>query len=952
MTPFLKQVAEHYFAQGNVEQMCFVFPNRRAKSFFKKWLGECVTGAEKPVVAPAMLTMNDFFYRLSGEEQTDRVHLLLELYDQYKQLVPNPESLDEFIFWGDVLLADFDDVDKYLVRAEGLFANVADFKSIQDTYSYLTETQIGAIERFLKHFRDENSVLTVNLQSEEKKDYKVKFLQIWDILYKLYSNFNKALTEKRMSYEGKAYREAVEKLDTVSVADILAETFPQSKSFVFVGLNALSECEKKLMGKMQDAGLAQFCWDYGSKMIKDPANKSSFFMSENVSRFRPAFTPDPEGYGTPEINVLSVPSSIGMAKQLPEILKRLNPEPGIETAIVLPDEGLLIPVLNSIPESIRDLNVTMGYPMGESEFWCLMNDVAALQMHLRLKDGEWYFYHKQVWSIFSNSVFKSVLSEAGEKVVEDVRAGVKYYIPQSELKGDPVLEAIFKPAVTDPAGTTPEAIQEIECYQQDIISCIGPKLKSVPDMAMELDFAREYYQSIAHLRTAELPVLPATYFRLLAQLVGGASVPFQGEPLKGLQIMGPLETRALDFDNIILLSCNEGMFPRRSVSSSFIPPELRKGFELPTYEYQDAVWAYYFYRMLQRASKVWMLFDSRPDSIKGGEESRYIKQLELHFGLKVNRLVVKAPIERGSLDETIPKTQEQIDKLREEGHLSATALQNYLSCQAKFYYGTIEGLKEDEEVSESLDAGTLGRVFHSSMEDLYKGRKYITAEYLDSLLRNEDTVRDTVSKNIRDVLKTFDIEGRNIIFHDVVCEYVKKVLQRDRELLDKYGVDKFQIHGLERFKDDIIGGFKFVGYLDRLDSFAPDQIRVVDYKTGKVTDEDINISEANAEEVVEKLFGEKEQGRPKIALQLYLYDRFIAKEKEYAGKEIVNSIYQTSRLFVKDIEEVRLVPKFTSLMNDALEELLKKLADPAKPWERTQDVKTCEYCDFKMICGR
>lgn len=953
MTPFLQQVARHYYSRGSIESVCFIFPNRRARSFFKKWLGECVAAdGSKPVVAPAMFTMNDFFYRLTAEEPTDRVQLLLELFDQYKQLVPKPEPLDDFIFWGDVLLADFDDVDKYLVRAEGLFANVADFKSIQDTYSYLSQGQIDAIERFLNHFHDGDSALTVDLKSGDDKNYKVKFLQIWDILFKLYANFNAALTEKHMSYEGKVYREIADRLDSESVVDVLAGHLPHCSSFVFVGLNALSECEKKLMGKMRDAGIAQFCWDYRTAMIKDPANKSSFFMADNVVRFPQAFEPDPEGCATPEINVLSVPSSIGMAKQLPDILDRLGGTPGMETAIVLPDEGLLLPVLNSIPGAVTDLNVTMGYPMGESEFWCLMNDVAALQMHLRQKDGEWYFYHKQVWAIFSNSVFKSVLSDSGCETVRAIKKGVKYYIPQDELAGDPVLEAIFRPAVTDPSGNSPEAIQAIECYQQDIVTCIGPRLKDVADMAVELDFARVYHQTVGHLRKIRLPMLPATYFRLLSQLVGGTSVPFQGEPLKGLQIMGPLETRALDFDNVILLSCNEGMFPRRSVSSSFIPPELRKGFGLPTYEYQDAVWAYYFYRLIQRAGKVWMLFDSRAEGLRGGEESRYIKQLELHFGLPVRRFVVKSPIGRGSLDESIPKTREQIDRLRAEGHLSATSMQNYLSCPAKFYYGSVEGLKKDDEVSESLDAGALGTVFHNSMKALYEGKGDITASYLDSLLKDGTPIRDTVAGQIRETLKTFDIEGRNILFQEVVCEYVNKVLQRDRQLMDRYGVDRFHIHLLEESKHDEIGGFRFVGYLDRLDSFTPDQVRIVDYKTGRVTDEDFNITAANAQQVVEKLFGEKEHGRPKIALQLYLYDRFVAKDRRFAGKGIVNSIYQTSRLFVKEVEEVCLVPEFTELMNVALEEKLKELADPGVPWRRTGDARACEYCDFKMICGR
>lgn len=952
MTPFLKQVAAHYFAQGQVERKCFIFPNQRAKSFFKKWLCEEVAASGiGPVVAPVMLTMNDFFYRLAGATGTDRIVLLLELFDRYCELNDKAESLDDFIFWGDVLLSDFDDVDKYLVNASGLFANVSDFKSIQDTYSYLTDEQVAAIKRFLAHFRSDGG-LTVDLGSENEKDVKVKFLRIWDILFKLYTNFNTSLREKGIRYEGQVYREVAEKASREPVVDLLSEQVPECSKFVFVGLNALNECEKLLMSRMRDAGVAEFCWDYSSSMIRDEANKSSMFLSRNIIDFPQASKLDKEGLPTPEINVLSVPSGIGMAKQLPEILRRLpQPAPGLETAIVLPDEGLLLPVLNSIPESIKDLNVTMGYPMGASELWSLMNDVAALQMHLRCKDGKWMFYHRQVWSIFSNAVFKSVITEEGKEVVDKARKGVKYYISQEELAGDPVLELIFKPAVTDTAAKDPAAITAIQDYQQALLAGIGTRLKSIPDMRVEIDFARACYLAIDKLKLRPLPILPATYFRLLGQLISQAAVPFHGEPLKGLQIMGPLETRALDFDNVVILSCNEGMFPRRSVSSSFIPPELRKGFGLPTYEFQDAVWAYYFYRMIQRAGSVWMLFDSRTEGLKGGEESRYIKQLELHFGLPVKRFVVKAPIECGADPGDIKKTEAHLRLIR-EGHLSASSLQNYLSCPAKFYYSSVEKLKEDDEVEESLDAGSIGNVFHETMEILYKGKQYVTAAYLDELLADTDRIKSIVDGQIKEQLHTFEITGRNIIFEDVVCRYVQQALHRDKELLGSYGTDRFRILGIEEHLGETIGNFKFVGIADRIDSFKEGEIRIVDYKTGRVEDDDFLIDESNAAGVVDKLFGPDNNKRPKIALQLYLYDRFVSKDRRFMNMDIVNSIYQTSRLFVNEVENVALNDRFCELMSDRLDGLLSEIEDLERPWTRTGDTKTCEYCDFKMICGR
>ena len=952
MTPFLKQVARHYHAAGNLENRCFIFPNRRAKSFFRKFLAEEVASSGRPVIAPRMLTMDDFFFTVQGAGRTDRVNQLLVLYDCYKALNPNAESLDDFIFWGDVLLSDFDDVDKYLVNPAHIFANVADFKSIQDTYSYLTENQLDAINRFLGHFRG-GGELTVDLGSDA--DYKARFLRIWDILHRLYASFGEALSARGLSYDGMVYRGLADRLDSEPVSDILSSVFPDVGRYVFVGLNALNECEKKVMSRMRDAGLAQFCWDWSSREIKTPHNRSALFLADNVARFPQAFEPDPEGLDRPQVNVLSVPSSIGQAKQIPAILDGFRRDgaavPGIETAIILPDENLLIPVLNSIPEDIRDINVTMGYPMSGSEFWSLMNDVAGLQMHLRRKDGQWLFYHKQVWAVFSNSVFKAVLTDAGRDAVQKIKSSVKYYIPLQDFSGDPALELIFRPAVTDPASADAGQVKAIADYLLSLVAGMASLLSGVDDMALEMDFARDYHQAVTRLSRYQLPVLPSTWFRLLGSLVGGMTVPFQGEPLKGLQIMGPLETRALDFSNLVILSCNEGVFPRRNVSSSFIPPELRKGFGLPSYEYQDAVWAYYFYRMIQRADTVWMLMDSRTEGVRSGEESRYIKQLELDFGFKVNRYVAKSVIGGNTVEDTIEKTAEHIGMLR-KGHLSASSLQNYLACPAKFYYQSVCRLKEEDEVAESLDSGMLGDVFHKTMETLYGPHATVTRSIVKGYLRDAAGIRSRVADLIKEKLNTFEITGRNIIFLDVVCRYVVKALERDIELMDRYGVDGFTLHGTELKVEGVIDGFPFIGFVDRLDSFDPSEVRIVDYKTGAVTDNDFLIDGDNAEKVVEALFGSVNKDRPKIALQLYLYDRFVSGLDVARGRKLVNSIYQTSRLFVNEVQNVSLNEKFCKLMEERLSALLAELADTDVPWSRTQDVKTCGYCDFKTICGR
>lgn len=938
MVAFLKQVAQHYYSEGKMERKCFIFPNRRASVFFRKHVAECVAAARTPMLSPRIYTMNDFFYEVAAASQTDQVHLLLELYECYSELNPSHETLDEFIFWGNVLLSDFNDVDKYMVKAEALFTNVADFREMQDALDYMDDVQLAAIKRFVSHFKTGGR-------------YKEEFLRIWDILLPLYKNFNARLKSRSMCYEGQVYRSLAERLSLESVVDVLSPAFKGVDKFVFVGLNALNECEKRLMSKMRDARIAEFCWDYSSEWIRDLNNKSSFFMADNVIEFPQAFELDTEGLPQTEFNVLSVPSSIAQTKQLPVLLERLGAQ-GMETAVVLADESQLIPVLNSIPEHIRDINVTMGYPLKGSGLWSLMKEIAALQMHIRQKDGKVFFYHKQLWGIFSNSIVKSVIDQEEKTKLAEIRKEARYYVDATEFASYPVLSLIFRPMVLKPNEALPDQIEAIQDYQCELLSSLSALLKPQSDMAMELDYAKEYYLAIARLRSCSLPVLPATYFRLVDSLLVGAAVPFEGEPLKGLQIMGPLETRALDFDNLIILNCNEAIFPRRNVASSFIPPELRRGFSLPSYEYQDAVWAYYFYRMIQRARKVWMLYDSRTEGTRSGEESRYIKQLDMHFGARINRYIAKSALVRIEDSDEIEKREEDIRFLKEKKCLSASALKNYLSCPVKFYYSSIKGLSASEEVMEAMDAKTQGNVFHQTMERLYKTEdNTVSKSYLKALLSSDD-IDNVVRERILFNMGRFELVGRDLVYEDMICRYVRKSIQRDIEWMESRSVDSIRILGLELKKFTNICGFAFIGIIDRLDSICDEEVRVVDYKTGRVADKDFIIDETNAESVVNALFGAKDSERPNIALQLYLYDKIIASLPDLAGKEIINSIYQPARLFTHNVENVRLNRKFVELMDEKLRLTLEELCDTRIPFKKSADTDACSYCDFKTLCGR
>lgn len=970
MTPFLKQVADHYYNAGKIEEKCFVFPNRRSMVWFRKHL--CTAVKDVPLLAPQMLTINDFFSRVSGVPASDRVRLLLELYDSYKALNPKAESLDEFIFWGDVILADFNDVDKYLVDPKQLFANVADFKALQDTFEYLTDTQREAIKGFLSHFNDQSGKLTVDLGTDDP-DVKGRFLQIWNILYLLYVSYNKSLADKGMAYEGMVYRSLAERLKNMSVEDVFQDIFHEGTTFVFVGLNALNECEKTLLRKLRDAGRAEFCWDWSGDMIKDPQNRSSFFMADNVLEFPQAARWDPEGVECPEINVISVASSAGQAKRLPDILRQRTGAPE-ECAVVLPDEGLLKCVLNSIPEEIHDINVTMGLPMNGSLFYTMMADISAIQMHAVRRKDTWLFYHKQVWDLFSSEIFRKAADEKTMEVVAKVKENARYYIPKEELAGTLLMDVIFRPVIMDPKMASTAQIASFAQYQKDVIEVIAPAIADDTSLALELEYAKEYYKCINVLFEIRPEVLPMTYLRLLGQLLSSVSVPFRGEPLKGLQIMGPLETRALDFKDLVIMSANEGVFPRRSVSSSFIPPELRKGFGMPTYEYQDAVWAYYFYRMISRAEKVWMLVDSRTEGLKSGEESRYIKQLEYHFGVPLKRSVVKfGSMKTASLPDIV-KTEEDVARIKDTV-LSATTLQNYLACPAKFYYGTVKGLEAEEEVAESLDYGMFGTVYHDTMRALYTSEeamdpefvfndreprgglngealKTVSQSYIEGWLSRKEDIKAKVKALIMMQLNTIEVSGRNLVVADVIVRYIIKTLQRDLELLKKEGRDSFEILGREIRVAGEFCGQRFKGFIDRLDSFKDGQARVVDYKTGKVLEDDENIHDGNAEEIAEKIFNPDMKNWPKIALQFYIYDMLVQSRPEVRGREICNCVYSTAHLFKEPPVTVPMNRKFYEAVSAKLEAMLAQMYDTSVPFRRTDDEKTCSYCDFRMICGR
>lgn len=975
MTPFLKQVARHYCTGSfDLSRMVFVFPSHRALVFFRKWLGDVVkeTGTG-PLFSPALLSIDDFFGKLSPLKKADNITLLLELYDIYRRQCVNlgqkAELLDDFVFWGDIILTDFSDVDKYRADARDLFRNVSQLKDMQDDYSDLSVEQKEALKRFLGLF-------------EVDGEYKQRFARMWNMLFPIYEEFNSRLEEKGLAYEGMLYRKIADDVEVKGAQAVLNSVFPECDKLVFCGLNALNECEKSIFRRFRDLSLADFCWDYCSGWIKDTSNKSSFFLKDNIRMFPQAF-PLEACDSTPEIEVISVPSSIGQTKVLSRILEDESIPKDERTAILLPDEGLLIPLLNSIPSQVEKINVTMGCPMTSSSFYSLMNDISRLQQNFRLRDAKAAFYYNPVWSITGNNIFDALADDSTKEKVAAMKRSRRYYVGAEELCGTPLLDAIFTPAYTPDADARTQ-IGSIRNYLLNVLDHIGKSIVSgentCTDLSLELDFAMEYSKAVQLLGEKDFDVRPDTYFRLLDRLVSSKSIPFKGEPLTGLQIMGPLEIRALDFDCLFILSSNEAVFPRKSLSPSFIPPLLRRGFSLPTYEYQDAVWAYYFYRMIQRPAKVWMLLDSRTDGLKSGEESRYIKQLEYHFNVPVKRSIAASVPVPAQESTVVPKSPEIIAKLHSKP-FSASAIKDYLSCPVKFYYSFVEGLVPDDEVAETMDASMIGNAYHRVMQRLYGStvRNEISMEYLDGCMRNKEGIRKIVEEEMMKELCSDAIQGRDLVVSGILQKYVISTLERDRDFLVEKKAGSFRILGLETDSYAVFRtepgpdgvDFVFKGRLDRLDSFEDGVVRVVDYKTGKVLDDDVNVNDGNAESIAGKIFDTTFSKRPEIALQFFIYDyllhnaslHLIPKTKDRntigeikagleSGWHMVNSVYSTRKILKEKPAETFENGTFSREMTRRLADLLKEISNPEQPFAPCEDTSRCENCDFRTICAR
>ena len=947
---FLRLVARAYVNHGMpFGKILFVFPNRRSMKFFQKYLGEEYGKLYgKPLFSPQMLTISELFSDISGISQVDPIEAQYILYRNYINLkypqdpfdvAAGKETFDEFLHWGNLILSDFNDIDKYLIDPKQLFTNIHDLKQLDSDYSFLSAGQREAVEMFWRSFLKGGT----NFKKES-------FSSLWGIMHQLYQAFRDELRSKGLGYEGMIYREVAEN--------------PSDNGYdnmVFIGFNAPNKCEKSLMKWLKEQGKGDFYWDFYGPMVTDANNKASMFISEAVKEFPSKYSIE---YSSelPKINVIGVPSAVGQAFVAADILKKIGNGNPIKSAVVLPDETLLLPVLNSIPESFSSVNVTMGYPISATPLVSFVNCISALQRNARVKGGKFSFYHADIAALLKHEYIKDYAPEQAQRVLEALVKENLIYMPSDsgvlESLESPLLKTIF-----DVPQDTPALL--------DYLSAVLKELDLVAD-TLNKEFIYRYYQEIERLNALAVPFNKDTCLRLLAQLTSSITIPFKGEPLAGLQVIGSLEVRALDFDNIIILSVNEGKFPSSSQGNSLIPYNLRIGFGLPTYELQDAIAAYHFYRSICRAKNVWLIYDTRTEGVKSGEVSRFVKQLEYHYNVPIVKSAVSAlPV----LDEqqnviSVVKNEAVMDKLYsrfvEEGGsktLSASSINAYLSCPLLFYLQYVEGIKGDNEVEESVEASTFGTIFHDTMEELYAPYlgEVVSVEILDNILRNGKRLDEVIGKKF-EKNKIKEIVGQNIIVKEVIKKYVMITLNEDK----KYAPFVY-LAGEETFNSKVVldngAEVRFKAVIDRIDE-SSGTLRVIDYKTGSVEVPGKGVG-------VSDYFERNPQKQYKAFVQLYLYAMVLDSVADEKGNIVLKKGNKARISFSDDSSQLNLVvypvtslkkgsvvcqPIYRKDLDEyraALKVCVEQIFNKDIPFAQAESgSKACSYCIFKQICGR
>lgn len=941
MRTFLSEVAGRLYAKyGNdISSLSIMFSSRRARLFFADALASI---ADRPIWEPEYLSVDDVMAELSELHSADKIRLIAELYGVYSKY--HDETFDKFYFWGEMLLADFDMIDKYMVDASQLFRNISDIKELEADVGYLTETQLRIIADFWRTIGEEASL------SEQKR----RFLAIWRTLGTIYAEYRERLRSLGIAYTGMIYREAVGRIDRGE-----AKPLPPRR-YVIAGFNALSTCERRLFAYLANNYDVDFFWDYDDYYVADPMQEAGMFVRRSIRELPPERGISHDNlHNIRSLHTVAAGSNVVQCKYAVSVLRELARDGKLdkETAVVLTDENLLMPLLYALPEDLGAVNVTMGYPLRNTLAYSFLERLLELQHHAR--SGA--FYYVDADGILTHPYIadsdKRIIAEIRDTMVKNRLISV----PSDVLARTPLLSRIFR--VTD-------GWRDMMSYLRDAVAAAA----ETPYRGDEVRFRVEYLSVLSEslgklynmLQSCGMDVSEDVCRSLVRRHLQNERIPFEGEPLEGLQVMGILETRNLDFRNVLILSMTDDNFPgSRTADSSFIPYGLRFAYGLPTPEHHEGVYAYYFYRLIQRAENVYMFYCSHADEKSTGEPSRYIRQLEYETDFAISKTDVGADVNLAdSRPIEIPKTAAIMDILDGftdgRSFLSPTAFSRYVQCPLKFYFSSVAKIRTDDELTEEVDNQTFGNIFHKAAELFYE--EVLNEQHPSSHLQRlvgSGAVECAVDAAISEVYfgRTDgglpELSGDLLIIKDIVIRYL-----RDNVARYDAANDSFAVISTERtveydfpFKTD--GRelkMKFKGYADRVDSLDDGKIRVVDYKTG---------AEHLTFDGLPQLFcGEARQRLSNFintllyAMMLrYEYDRDAVPVLYYVRKMADNGY--SPLIFDKSLERSG-VPysEYAAEFEEYVGATLREMFDPKIPFRQCDDTDACNSCDFAAVCAR
>ncbi len=952
MERFLAQCATYIYKKhaGELKDICLVFPNRRSGVFFTSYLQNQI---EHVVIGPEITTIGQFISRNAKWKMGDKLHLISILYDAFRKHTHTNETFDEFYFWGEILLADFNDIDRYLVNAKDLFRNILDIKEIETVFDYLTPEQKEAISFFWG---------TVN--GEGKKEFQQKHLLIWEKLYPVYRDFKEELKNRDLAYPGMIDRNIVETL----------ETEPPKFSFqkvYFIGLNALNACEEKYFQFLQKQQKAVFLWDFDKFYLDDNFNEAGKFMRRNLQFFPPPedFTFNDQNFEIKKkIQLVAVSSNFGQAQQVPKFLTEAdNSQNNFDnTAIVLADESLLMSTLGAISPEWGTINVTMGYPVKNSVIYGFLMLIVGLIKNVKRDEKRGiHVYYRYVTDILSHQLMAGWEDKKNKTFLQEVQVRNRITVSLSDINFSSFHKLIFN---------APKGVSEYGTYFLQILGEIYRKL-NVPDVEnkMLLEILYGIYQSVEKLNSVvkELQsvqgreISDAIFFRLFSQYLAGVSVSFEGEPLSGIQVMGILETRCLDFKNLIILGLNENRWPRTFTAPSFIPVNIRRGFGLPGIDEQDSMYAYYFYRLIQRAKNVTATYSVIKEGISTGELSRYGYQLLYDSDQKPQKLnldfrFANDPASSIAINSSELIVKKLLERNSKEHPLSPSAINAYLTCSLRFYFRYVADLPEQDEISEEIDGRIFGSIFHDVVDTIYHPfvGKTINKSDLEKLKKDKILIENEVTKKIakhyfrekENEIKKVVLEGKTLLIKENLKTYLTRLFTIDMEIvpfklesLEQQYISKLEIEENGKTSTIYIGGI-----VDRMDS-VDGNLRIIDYKTGNV--------KYNGFSTVEELFERQPKEVKKEILQALIYSWIF--NQQTSGKNIVPGIYGLRNFFNDKfnpyIKFNRGEFKFHEIKTEFeanLMELVTEIYSEKSTFSQTQNVENCSYCPYREICQR